>query len=74
MRPGTRAIDEDVRRTVEATCDRVRALPTSKKAILLRAAAVLEHREMLHGEEPRLLLAGEPARVTAWATGEGDER
>ncbi len=58
-----RAIDEEVRRIVERTYDRVRALLTGKRETLLRAAAVLKQRETLGGEELRLLLAGEPARV-----------
>jgi cell division protease FtsH len=55
-----RAIDEAVRRIVERTYERVRALLTAKKEILLRAAAVLKQRETLVGEDLQLLLAGEP--------------
>jgi len=58
-----RAIDEEVRRIVERTYDRVRALLASKRETLLRAAAVLKQRETLSGEELRRLLAGEPAPV-----------
>jgi cell division protease FtsH len=55
-----RAIDEAVRRIIERTYERVRALLTAKKEILLRAAAVLKQRETLVGEDLQLLLAGEP--------------
>jgi cell division protease FtsH len=54
-----RAIDEEVRQIVERTYDRVRGLLTTKKAILLNAAAVLKQRETLGGAELRALLAGE---------------
>jgi cell division protease FtsH len=55
-----RAIDEEVRRIVEETYDRVRGLLGAKKATLLHAAQVLKRRETLEGEELRRLLAGEP--------------
>src|SRR5262249_48691010 len=58
-----RAIDEEVRRIVERTYERVRAVLASKKETLVRAAAVLKQRETLSGEELRRLLAGEPAPV-----------
>jgi cell division protease FtsH len=54
-----RAIDEEVRQIVERTYDRVRGLLTTKKAILLSAAAVLKQRETIGGAELRALLAGE---------------
>jgi cell division protease FtsH len=54
-----RAIDEEVRQIVERTYDRVRGILTTKKAILLSAAAVLKQRETLGGAELRALLAGE---------------
>jgi len=55
-----RAIDEEVRRIVEATYERVRRLLGAKKDLLLRAAAVLKERETLSGDELRALLAGGP--------------
>ena len=55
-----RAIDEEVRRIIEETYDRVRALLTQKKETLLRAAELLKQRETLEGEELRRLLSGEP--------------
>jgi cell division protease FtsH len=58
-----RTIDEEVRRIVERTYERVRSLLASKKATLLRAAAVLKQRETLQGDELRVLLAGEPAAI-----------
>jgi cell division protease FtsH len=60
-----RAIDEEVRRIVEETYDRVRGLLGAKKAILLRAAEVLKRRETLEGDELRRLLAGEPVPASA---------
>jgi cell division protease FtsH len=60
-----RAIDEEVRRIVEDTYDRVRGLLGTKKAILLQAAQVLKRRETLEGEELRRLLAGEPVPAGA---------
>jgi cell division protease FtsH len=60
-----RAIDEEVRRIVEETYDRVRGLLGAKKAILLRAAEVLKRRETLEGDELRRLLAGEPVPAGA---------
>jgi cell division protease FtsH len=56
-----RAIDEEVRRIVEQTYERVRALLTGKRETLLRAAAVLKQRETLGGDDLRRLLTGEPA-------------
>ncbi len=60
-----RAIDEEVRRVVDQTYERVRALLGAKKDVLLRAAEVLKVRETLEGDELRRLLAGEPAPVGA---------
>jgi cell division protease FtsH len=54
-----RAIDEEVRRIIDLTYDRVRALLGSKKDVLLRAAEVLKVRETLEGDELHRLLAGE---------------
>jgi cell division protease FtsH len=58
-----RAIDEEVRRIVEQSYERVRSLLAGKRETLLRAAAVLKQRETLGGEDLRRLLAGEPAPV-----------
>jgi cell division protease FtsH len=60
-----RAIDEDVRRIIDQTYERVRALLGAKKDVLLRAAEVLKVRETLEGDELRRLLAGEPVPVGA---------
>jgi cell division protease FtsH len=60
-----RAIDEEVRRIVEQTYDRVRGLLGAKKATLLHAAQVLKRRETLEGDELRRLLAGELVPVGA---------
>ncbi len=60
-----RAIDEEVRRIVEETYDRVRGLLRAKKATLLQAAEVLKRRETLEGEELRRLLAGDPVPAGA---------
>jgi cell division protease FtsH len=60
-----RAIDQEVRQIVERTYDRVRALLGSKKAILLRAAAMLKQRETLEGGELRALLRGDPVPAGA---------
>ena len=60
-----RAIDEEVRRIVEQTYERVRALLGAKKEVLLRAAEVLKVRETLEGDELRRLLAGEPVPADA---------
>ena len=60
-----RAIDEEVRRIVEQTYERVRGLLMGKKDVLLRAAAVLKRRETLDGEDLRRLLAGDPVAASA---------
>jgi cell division protease FtsH len=54
-----RAIDEEVRRIVDQTYERVRALLGAKKEVLLRAAEVLKVRETLEGDDLRRLLAGD---------------
>jgi cell division protease FtsH len=59
------AIDEEVRRIVEQTYERVRTLLLGKKDVLLRAAAVLKRRETLDGEDLRRLLAGDPVAASA---------
>ncbi len=60
-----RAIDEEVRRIVEASYARVRGILAAKRDVLLRTAGVLKQRETLEGDELRALLAGEvlPART-----------
>ena len=60
-----RAIDEEVRRIIDVTYERVRAILGSKKDVLLRAAEVLKVRETLEGEELRRILAGEPLPADA---------
>jgi cell division protease FtsH len=60
-----RAIDEEVRRIVDQTYERVRALLGAKKEVLLRAAEILKVRETLQGDELRRLLAGEPVPAGA---------
>jgi len=60
-----RAIDEEVRRIVDQTYERVRALLGAKKDVLLRAAEVLKVRETLEGDELRRLLAGDPVPAGA---------
>ena len=66
-----RAIDEEVRRIIDVTYERVRALLGSKKDVLLRAAEVLKVRETLQGEELRRLLAGEPLPAGRLSRGGG---
>jgi cell division protease FtsH len=60
-----RTIDEEVRRVVDQTYERVRAILGAKKEILLRAADVLKVRETLEGDELRRLLAGDPVPAVA---------
>jgi len=54
-----RAIDEEVRSLLDRTHDRVHGVLTSKKAILVHAAAELKRVETLEGEPLKRLLAGE---------------
>jgi cell division protease FtsH len=61
----SRVIDEEVRRIVEETYDRVRGLLGARKPTLLQSAQVLKRRETLEGEELRRLLAGEPVPAGA---------
>ncbi|MGH7332680.1 MAG: ATP-dependent zinc metalloprotease FtsH [Candidatus Rokuibacteriota bacterium] len=56
-----RAIDDEVRGMLERTHDRVGAILTSKKAVLVSAAAELKRTETLEGEQLRRALAGEGA-------------
>jgi cell division protease FtsH len=54
-----RAIDDEVRSMLERTHDRVGAILSSKKAVLVNAAAELKRTETLEGERLRRALAGE---------------
>ncbi|MGH7278518.1 MAG: cell division protein FtsH, partial [Candidatus Rokuibacteriota bacterium] len=54
-----RTIDEEVRGILERTHDRVRALLTTKKSVLMAAAAELKRVETLEGDRLRTVLAGE---------------
>jgi len=54
-----RTIDEEVRAILERTHDRVRAMLTTKKAVLVAAARELKRTETLEGERLRRALAGE---------------
>jgi cell division protease FtsH len=54
-----RAIDDEVRGILDRTHDRVGAILTSKKAVLVSAAAELKRTETLEGERLRRVLAGE---------------
>jgi cell division protease FtsH len=54
-----RTIDEEVRGILDRTHDRVRAILTGKKAVLVSAAAELKRTETLEGERLRRALAGE---------------
>jgi cell division protease FtsH len=58
-----RAIDSETRVIIDGIYDRVRALMTARKAVLVVAAAELKDKETLEGERLRQLLAGEPAEV-----------
>src|SRR3989475_3451905 len=53
-----RTIDEEVRAILERTHDRVRAMLTTKKAVLVAAARELKRTETLEGERLRRALAG----------------
>jgi cell division protease FtsH len=54
-----RTIDEEVRGILDRTHDRVRAILTGKKAVLVSAAAELKRTETLEGDRLRRALAGE---------------
>ncbi|HXH82648.1 MAG TPA: ATP-dependent zinc metalloprotease FtsH [Candidatus Tectomicrobia bacterium] len=54
-----RAIDEEVRGILDRVHDRVRAILTAKKALLVSAAAELKRVETLEGDRLRRLLTGE---------------
>jgi cell division protease FtsH len=53
-----RTIDEEVRAILDRTHDRVRGLLTTKKAMLVAAAAELKRTETLEGERLRQVLGG----------------
>ena len=53
-----RTIDEETRSIVDRIYDRVRALMTAKKSVLVAAAAELKLRETIEGDRLRELLAG----------------
>ena len=53
-----RAIDEEVRSILDRTHDRVGAILTTKKAMLVNAAADLKRTETLEGDRLRRALAG----------------
>ena len=53
-----RVIDEEVRSILERTYDRVRGILTTKKAVLVGAAAELKRTETLEGERLKRVLAG----------------
>jgi cell division protease FtsH len=59
-----RAIDGETRVIIDGMYDRVRALMTARKSVLVTAAAELKHKETIEGERLRQLLAGEPVEVT----------
>jgi cell division protease FtsH len=54
-----RAIDDEVRSILDRTHDRVGAILSSKKAVLVNAAAELKRTETLEGERLRRALSGE---------------
>jgi cell division protease FtsH len=54
-----RVIDEEVRGILDRTHDRVRGILTTKKAMLISAAAELKRTETLEGERLQRVLAGE---------------
>jgi cell division protease FtsH len=56
-----RVIDDEVRGILDRTHDRVGAILTSKKAVLVSAAAELKRTETLEGERLRRALTGEGA-------------
>jgi cell division protease FtsH len=55
-----RAIDEETRAIIDRIYDRTRTLMTSRKDVLVRAAAELKQKETLEGGRLRELLAGVP--------------
>jgi cell division protease FtsH len=55
-----RRIDSETRAIIDRIYDRVRSLLTTRKRVLVEAAAELKQRETLEGDRLRELLAGEP--------------
>ncbi len=53
-----RTIDEEIRSIVDRIYDRVRALMTEKKAVLVAVAGELKQRETIEGDRLRQLLSG----------------
>ncbi|MBI2205381.1 MAG: ATP-dependent metallopeptidase FtsH/Yme1/Tma family protein [Candidatus Rokubacteria bacterium] len=60
-----RVIDEEVRSILERTYDRVRGILTTKKAVLVNAAAELKRTETLEGDRLKRVLAGEVLETLA---------
>ena len=58
-----RRIDAETRAIIDRIYDRVRDLLTTRKRVLVEAAAELKQKETLEGDRLRELLAGEPAGV-----------
>ncbi len=58
-----RRIDNETRLIIDRIYDRVRSLLTSRKRVLMEAAAELKLRETLEGDRLRELLAGEPVEA-----------
>jgi cell division protease FtsH len=58
-----RRIDGETRAIIDRIYDRVRDLLTTRKRVLVEAAAELKQKETLEGDRLRQLLAGEPAGV-----------
>ena len=59
-----RVIDSETRSIIERIYDRVRDLVTTKKRVLMDAAAELKLKETLEGDRLRQLLAGDPVEGT----------
>jgi cell division protease FtsH len=55
------AIDNETRAIIDKIYDRVRDLVSTRKAVLMIAAAELKQRETLEGDRLRELLAGGPS-------------
>jgi cell division protease FtsH len=58
-----RRIDNETRIIIDRIYDRVRSLLTSRKRVLVEAAAELKLKETLEGDRLRQLLAGEPVEA-----------
>jgi cell division protease FtsH len=59
-----RRIDNETRAIIDRIYDRVRSLLTSRKRVLIEAAAELKLKETLEGDRLRELLAGEPVEAS----------